>query len=101
DRCPLAPHAFPTRRSSDLHVAAAGQRLRRAQLSRTQRLEAEPLPGEFLDHGSARPGVILAHAPHRRLMPAPFALEVGWTERAGRSEEHTSELQSPDHLVCR
>src|SRR5258708_17022649 len=30
----------------------------------------------------------------------------GWaTERAGagrgRSEEHTSELQSPDHLVCR
>src|SRR5258708_17295534 len=22
-------------------------------------------------------------------------------ERAGRSEEHTSELQSPDHLVCR
>src|SRR5258708_37317826 len=21
--------------------------------------------------------------------------------RAGRSEEHTSELQSPDHLVCR
>src|SRR5258708_9167751 len=23
------------------------------------------------------------------------------TERRGRSEEHTSELQSPDHLVCR
>src|SRR5258708_18039182 len=22
-------------------------------------------------------------------------------ERTGRSEEHTSELQSPDHLVCR
>src|SRR5258708_26436393 len=22
-------------------------------------------------------------------------------DRAGRSEEHTSELQSPDHLVCR
>src|SRR5258708_37230227 len=22
-------------------------------------------------------------------------------ERSGRSEEHTSELQSPDHLVCR
>src|SRR5258708_8638792 len=22
-------------------------------------------------------------------------------EQAGRSEEHTSELQSPDHLVCR
>src|SRR5258708_28537963 len=24
----------------------------------------------------------------------------GWIRR-GRSEEHTSELQSPDHLVCR
>src|SRR5258708_30108756 len=28
----------------------------------------------------------------RRRVPGPFAL---------RSEEHTSELQSPDHLVCR
>src|SRR5258708_15305625 len=26
--------------------------------------------------------------------------EVIWLHR-GRSEEHTSELQSPDHLVCR
>src|SRR5947208_9034448 len=24
-----------------------------------------------------------------------------WPAAAGRSEEHTSELQSPDHLVCR
>src|SRR5258708_30945240 len=24
-----------------------------------------------------------------------------WTSRESRSEEHTSELQSPDHLVCR
>src|SRR5207244_13645052 len=27
--------------------------------------------------------------------PFPFGIE------SGRSEEHTSELQSPDHLVCR
>src|SRR5258708_21336818 len=26
---------------------------------------------------------------------------VGTQYRSGRSEEHTSELQSPDHLVCR
>src|SRR5258708_27295864 len=25
----------------------------------------------------------------------------GWLDRWKRSEEHTSELQSPDHLVCR
>src|SRR5438552_8126804 len=29
-------------------------------------------------------------------------LELAWRDRAAiRSEEHTSELQSPDHLVCR
>src|SRR5438552_5942446 len=28
-------------------------------------------------------------------------LEPPWAARQGRSEEHTSELQSPDHLVCR
>src|SRR5438552_9404225 len=26
---------------------------------------------------------------------------ICWPERHRRSEEHTSELQSPDHLVCR
>src|SRR5258708_31982924 len=34
----------------------------------------------------------LAHRRHRRGQPAG---------RLDRSEEHTSELQSPDHLVCR
>src|SRR5438552_5615531 len=43
--------------------------------------------------------------------PAPAAERVGRNDpdhaqrfglaRHGRSEEHTSELQSPDHLVCR
>src|SRR5258708_23768920 len=32
-------------------------------------------------------------------MPAPKA--IGIDEISIRSEEHTSELQSPDHLVCR
>src|SRR5258708_32008815 len=36
----------------------------------------------------------------------PAAVEIDYALRApgqivGRSEEHTSELQSPDHLVCR
>src|SRR5947208_3838119 len=34
-----------------------------------------------------------AGRPHGHRLP-------GW-DRDGRSEEHTSELQSPDHLVCR
>src|SRR5258708_23011934 len=31
----------------------------------------------------------------------PIALGASQAERNRRSEEHTSELQSPDHLVCR
>src|SRR5438552_14913061 len=34
-----------------------------------------------------------AHGPHARRDGGPWA--------CARSEEHTSELQSPDHLVCR
>src|SRR5947208_12524642 len=33
--------------------------------------------------------------------PALRAVKVCTTRLKGRSEEHTSELQSPDHLVCR
>src|SRR5258708_36932543 len=37
-----------------------------------------------------------------RLVLFPFTLKGNSTSRAiARSEEHTSELQSPDHLVCR
>src|SRR5258708_27722518 len=30
-----------------------------------------------------------------------ICLSAWYTTQRGRSEEHTSELQSPDHLVCR
>src|SRR5438552_12151519 len=32
---------------------------------------------------------------------APFSVVRSIQSRDSRSEEHTSELQSPDHLVCR
>src|SRR5258708_30846233 len=44
--------------------------------------------------GPARPG-----RPGRR--GAPRAASTASPARGARSEEHTSELQSPDHLVCR
>src|SRR5258708_16520941 len=34
-------------------------------------------------------------------IPHPWPLSLPKVEERGRSEEHTSELQSPDHLVCR
>src|SRR5207244_11216829 len=51
--------------------------------------DGRPAAAVFLAH---RPG--LAGLGHVRL-----ARDAG--NLAGRSEEHTSELQSPDHLVCR
>src|SRR5258708_21349849 len=46
---------------------------------------------------------LLAHALDQRLQLAELALEPRHVrlQRRDRSEEHTSELQSPDHLVCR
>src|SRR5258708_18720219 len=40
------------------------------------------------------------HARHHQGAP-PHARPDGAPDRLIRSEEHTSELQSPDHLVCR
>src|SRR5258708_18716450 len=53
--------------------------------------------------GPFAPGSFAESRPSRTVM---LDEERSWTrERAGRkrarSEEHTSELQSPDHLVCR
>src|SRR5947208_6433246 len=39
--------------------------------------------------------------PGLRLFPDTVRHVFGERERPPRSEEHTSELQSPDHLVCR
>src|SRR5947208_11546755 len=69
-------HSFPTRRSSDLLLhEALRERVGRAdQLRRRAR----------------RAGARVLHR-ERGLLGG----------RGPRSEEHTSELQSPDHLVCR
>src|SRR5207244_5920180 len=89
-RADLPP--FPTRRSSDLAESAAElQRLPIHDLPFVVRhREATDLPGDLGESSSERPGlrmrrrVLVIHRPH-----------------PPRSEEHTSELQSPDHLVCR
>src|SRR5258708_23578076 len=46
---------------------------------------------------------IAEHGDAREAARAGDRVERGETSRraGGRSEEHTSELQSPDHLVCR
>src|SRR5690625_5648419 len=75
-------HSFPTRRSSDLGREAAGSRRRSAP--RGHRPGRGPPGGR----GCAPPPCASWGAPSVAAPP-------------GRSEEHTSELQSRGHLVCR
>src|SRR5437867_9813743 len=77
-------HSFPTRRSSDL-LTVPGWELRPDGDG--------PFPAVVLLHGCH--GVSTStHAWARWFRDRRY---VGWT----RSEEHTSELQSPYDLVCR
>src|SRR5438552_14950885 len=73
-------HSFPTRRSSDLELAAFARRFAR---------RASRFVGSTTCRRSRRQAVRGSRSC------------VGAKRRRKRSEEHTSELQSPDHLVCR
>src|SRR5205814_10671851 len=87
-----ALHSFPTRRSSDL------KRIRgivRAAAARDQRrLEPE-------DRVALNCAIVRA-VTHDVLRAGQQGLKPGTLDRTiARSEEHTSELQSLRHLVCR
>src|SRR5439155_21969733 len=73
---PRAIHSFPTRRSSDLWGSVADRATLRADFDQVAAWSA----------ANRRP-VLLG--------------EFGAYDKSGRSEEHTSELQSRGHLVCR
>src|SRR5439155_25728762 len=87
------PNSFPTRRSSDL---AAGdwsltRRMRgahqfRVDVQRQVENACAVTPVHLIDH-------IVRHRKHDTKLVSPT--------HAPRSEEHTSELQSRGHLVCR
>src|SRR5437870_11425598 len=78
---PRVLHSFPTRRSSDLPGTADAQN---GALS--QHATGAPPPG--------------SPQPRSDLQP-PLAPGTPLERLDGRSEEHTSELQSRGHLVCR
>src|SRR5690606_39398203 len=92
--CPLVPrplHSLPTRRSSDLNRAHPRLLHQSTVCPKTRTKPPD----------SVRPSLVVTGCnPHR-----------GWSERAAfspctsqrcrRSEEHTSELQSRENLVCR
>src|SRR5207248_5797484 len=88
-------HSFPTRRSSDLIPLWGSSRFQ----SRQQSHRVIPLDGPqvvFAEHFqfSQRAGYGLTASPGRKIGSEHDLVRI-------RSEEHTSELQSPYDLVCR
>src|SRR5690606_42158969 len=80
-------HSFPTRRSSDLRMTSSGRWAREAA-SAVRGSAAGLAPGSSERLSAAGPGY------------SRIGAYVGSCSRV-RSEEHTSELQSRENLVCR
>src|SRR5690606_39765697 len=85
-------HSFPTRRSSDLWASSPAA-LRRSWCSSLPGGTglSSPLPGVIVFVGAPAPGANSVARLLARWVSSP----------AARSEEHTSELQSRENLVCR
>src|SRR3712207_2766495 len=78
----------------------------RADISRLSRVAIRhcrtPVRLDQLDHGSMNPhGRITGGFSPLLTAPSALATFARVRARAGRSEEHTSELQSRQYLVCR
>src|SRR5207302_3889885 len=83
---PHHPPSFPTRRSSDLRFS---QLTRMPSTSRPSQIPLHTMPKSGIDAAS-EPACGLVRP--KQGISSPFAR---------RSEEHTSELQSRENLVCR
>src|SRR5207244_13346036 len=96
----LALHSFPTRRSSDLVLQGA------LVLANTLPYLPEGVHLAVVDPyvGTERRALALRSRDGRLFVGPDNGLLIPAAQKLGgidRSEEHTSELQSPDHLVCR
>src|SRR5439155_22386963 len=97
---PRALHSFPTRRSSDLRFTQSPA----LDPEVGERRDAQRRPGEEVDRVAgeieqrAALGAERFGGEAREIVLEEETRNVG---PAMRSEEHTSELQSRGHLVCR
>src|SRR5690606_41740125 len=97
---PLHLHSFPTRRSSDLLSKFA---LNSEQAS--HRLDVERMENQVKLSGGRRCKTCCILKPSPPVIPVLYSVNIN--KKAGRqspglrSEEHTSELQSRENLVCR
>src|SRR5205807_10139800 len=94
-------HSFPTRRSSDLNYEGLLELLGTSQAQ--QRLESDDTtdPG-FTGREATVVEAVLKVDPSGYLVKHPYInQQLNKLLARWRSEEHTSELQSPCNLVCR
>src|SRR5207244_11418543 len=100
-RHPPPPHPFPTRRSSDLTpaipAASYDLTMRRTTAAPPKPVSQSAMTGipteSFITRAARRCSVIV-------ITPVSGIPKEAEIPKLERSEEHTSELQSPDHLVC-
>src|SRR5947208_2253732 len=98
DADPPILHSFPTRRSSDLRPPECRGELNPVQLRVPELPVAYLVTDERLTVALVRVTVEITGT----AVVAVTTLDVfRFHVPLCRSEEHTSELQSPDHLVCR
>src|SRR5690606_41312196 len=79
-------HSFPTRRSSDLVLFSSMY----GMVSPDPEIYELPMEANPIEYGVGKAGIV----------QMTKYLAVHWAQK-GRSEEHTSELQSRENLVCR
>src|SRR5207244_12806167 len=94
-------HPLPTRRSSDLVNATDNILIGMAGLNFSFLPFQVALEKRFYEKYDLSVKPVLMRA--QSAIPALISGDIDYDSHFGslRSEEHTSELQSPDHLVCR
>src|SRR5690606_41137787 len=85
----LNPHSFPTRRSSDLGTIAAEKEIKIGFLK------------QDIDFVKGRTVLEEAYEAFEEIRKAEKKIDEINNQLVTRSEEHTSELQSRENLVCR
>src|SRR5207244_12628891 len=100
DRCLPLPATPPL--STLFPYTTLFRSLARHLRDHTGRRPAEPTRGDrATDRGHGRRRGLRRHHPQEAPGRAVAQGGLAADESPARSEEHTSELQSPDHLVCR
>src|SRR5690606_41821058 len=90
-------HSFPTRRSSDLRSVGPGDVITPAQ-NHLSVVVLSILHSEITQVGVPRNG---HPGSHPRPVNKIWGIVTNSSSQVQRSEEHTSELQSRENLVCR